>query len=70
MQPDDTDDTEELPKADSGVEIEIPNSTMIWKVNPRPLETGDVRSIRIGFDLTLLFHFAVLSVYDICHVSK
>ncbi|XP_066152873.1 oxysterol-binding protein-related protein 2 [Euwallacea fornicatus] len=38
---DDPDDPEELPKGDSGVSLEIPNSTTIWQVNPRPLQCGD-----------------------------
>ncbi|XP_066247528.1 oxysterol-binding protein-related protein 2 [Euwallacea similis] len=41
QEPDETDDPEELPKGDSGVSLEIPNSTTIWKVNPRPLQCGD-----------------------------
>lgn len=40
LHPDDGDGT--LPKSDSSNSITIPNSTEIWRVSPRPLQTSDV----------------------------
>lgn len=41
QEPDDTDEPDEVPKGDSAFSVDIPNSTTIWKVNPRPLQSGD-----------------------------
>ncbi|KAL1493237.1 hypothetical protein ABEB36_011329 [Hypothenemus hampei] len=38
---DDPDDPEEFPKEDTGFSMEIPNSTTIWNVTPKPPQTGD-----------------------------
>lgn len=40
LHPDDADGS--IPKSDSSISIDIPNSTEIWRVNPRPLQTTDV----------------------------
>ncbi|XP_030746243.1 oxysterol-binding protein-related protein 2 [Sitophilus oryzae] len=37
----DEDELEDVPKGDSNFLIDIPNSIKIWKVNPRPLQSGD-----------------------------
>lgn len=31
-----------VPKSESTYSIEIPNSLNVWKVKPRPLQSGDV----------------------------
>ncbi|ENN76797.1 hypothetical protein YQE_06638, partial [Dendroctonus ponderosae] len=41
QEPNDVDDPEDLPKGDSDVLPDIPNSKTIWKVNPRPPQSGD-----------------------------
>lgn len=43
LHPDDADGP--VPKSDSSYSIDIPNSTEIWRVNPRPLQTSDVSQI-------------------------
>lgn len=43
QEPDESDDPEDLPpKGDATFSLDIPNSTTIWKVNPRPPQSGDV----------------------------
>ncbi|KAF7267101.1 hypothetical protein GWI33_019598 [Rhynchophorus ferrugineus] len=37
----DVDDSDEILKGEPSVIVEIPNSTTIWKVNPRPPQSGD-----------------------------
>ncbi|XP_044765810.1 oxysterol-binding protein-related protein 2 isoform X2 [Coccinella septempunctata] len=34
-------DPSEVPKSESSYSLDIPNSTMIWQVKPRPLQSGD-----------------------------
>lgn len=42
LHPDNTDGS--VPKSESSYSIDVPNSTEIWRVNPRPLQTSDVIS--------------------------
>lgn len=62
-----------VPKSDSIYSIDIPNSLTIWKVKPRPLQTGDVNTINAFilniFNICILF-YTVLSIYRICHVFE